>query len=55
MKFIVFILRIFSKDFRLFEDNYTKCIPECPEQFYRDGERKFSKKEKFFLKLIRAS
>ena len=39
----------FSKSFKRFKNEYLSL---SPEQFYRDGERKFSQKEKFYLKIL---
>lgn len=42
-------VRNFSNSFKKFKKEFLS-VP--PEQFFRDGERQFSQKEKFYLKIL---
>ena len=50
----IFLLSIFSKEFRCFKAEYDYYVPDCPELFYEDGERIFTEKEKYYLEILRA-
>lgn len=40
-------------EFKNFRASYEKLVPSNPEQFFRDGERIFTDKEKKFLEVLR--